>query len=244
MTYPPAAPPPVSPSELRPGRGGYWIAAAIAVLGMILGCAGAVLGGFSLAGEVPKMTQEFRVGESATVKLEAGKEWAVYVDNPALRGSNRTGTSALPEVECSGTASGGGGEITLTEPSGNFTFGDNRRYWQLVYEVKVDKTGSYHIECGTSDSMLRDPTFGVGPALDPGGIVAKVFGSLGALLGIPCLGFIVAGVLAMVVGLRRSSHKKRLQAERAAGGGYPGGPPAGGYPGGPPAAPPGYPPAG
>lgn len=214
--YPPGGPPPVSSAELRPGRAGYWIAAAIAVLGVLVGCGLGALGFFSLAGDVPTMEREFAAGAATTVELESGKEWAIYVDNPGLRGRGQTGSAALPEVECTGTATDGG-TITLTRPQGNVSFGDSERYWQLAYQVSVDKTGSYQMQCSSPDPGLSDPTFGVGPNVNAAGVVGKVFGSLGALFGIPCLAFVVAGVIALVVGMRRSSYKKRLQAQRGYG---------------------------
>ncbi|MGH3715230.1 MAG: hypothetical protein ACRDT4_17460 [Micromonosporaceae bacterium] len=234
MAYPQSAPPPpVNPSEIRPGRAGYWVAGVIAVLGVCAGIGIAAFGFSSIAGDLPKMKAEFQ-GET-TVKLESGKDWAVYVDNPALEG--RAGNSAAPvrapQVECTGT-SADGGNITFSDPGGAFHFASGDRNWQLLYAVSVDKTGSYTVTCASSDPDLPDPTYAVGTAVNVGGFVGKLFGSLGALCGIPCLALLVAGVIALVVAMRRSSAKKRLQS---------GGPGAGGPGGGAPP-PPGYPPTG
>ncbi|MGH3645758.1 MAG: hypothetical protein ACRDTM_01045 [Micromonosporaceae bacterium] len=230
MTYQPAAPPPIDPAALRPKRTWYWIAALIVVLGVCGGFGIGLFGLSSIAGGLPTMKHEFDAGEATTVELTGDQQWAIYVDNPRAS-SEGQGSGPRPDVQCTGS-SADGGTITLSEPGGSFHFTKDNKTWQLLYDVRVDKDGSYQIECSSQDAELTDPQLAVGPAVNVGGFVGKTFGTVGALLGLPCLALIVGGVIALVTGLRRSAHKKRLQAQ----GGY-------GTSGAPGAPPMGYPPA-
>lgn len=125
-------------------------------------------------------------------------------------------------MECTGE-----GAVAVSRSTTEFDFTGTGRHWQLVYDVWVKSGGSYQITCTSADPGLTEPRFALGTAVDVGGILGKTFGSLGALLGIPCLALLAGGVIALVTGLRRSSYRKRLQQERY---GYP----AAGHPPGPP----------
>jgi hypothetical protein len=255
MTYPQAAPPPQIPaSQLRPGRAWYWVAGVIAVLGICVGGVIGVIGFSSLVDDVPRsLDAEFDPGSPVTLDLSADQTWAIFVSRE--QGSTDVGT------ECTGSPANGG-SIDLNRSDIEFRFGTGDRTWRLIYDVEVSETGRYQIECRVTDATVTDARFGIAESVNVGNIVGQVFGSLGALLGIPCLALTVAGIIAVVTAVRRNSHKKRLQQER----GYlpPGGPgfgqqppgvghpqpsgyqapggsnqtPSGGYPPPPPGAPP------
>ena len=238
MTYPQPAPQ-IDPRQLRPGRAWYWIAGVIAVLGICIGPGLSVFGFASLRSDLPQIKQEFDAGSPASVRLTKAGAWAIYANNPAARGS----TAARPAVTCTGESDAG--TIDISPSTGNFNFSDGRHQWQLLYDVKVSATGTYRISCSSNDQAVDH--FAVGTAVNLRGFLGKVFGSLGLLLGVPCVALLVAGIIALITALRRNSHRKRLQAEAgistvAPSAGYP---PAGPSPGYPPAGPPpGYPPPG
>ncbi|MGH3728663.1 MAG: hypothetical protein ACRDTU_07895 [Micromonosporaceae bacterium] len=242
MTFPQSAPPPpVDPAALRPGRVWYWVAGVVVVLGVCIGSGVALLGFNSIAGALPEMKQEFDAGTPTTVELSSDRDWAIYVDHPSRTGE---GTAPKPDVDCAAEGSG----VTVSRSDVNFEFDDQNRHWQLVYDVSVDRDGSYQFTCESNDPELSGSTFAVGSGIDVGGLAGTVFGSLGALLGIPCLALLVGGVIALVTAVRRNSHKRRLQETGGVPPGYPTGEPgqAGPPPPGPPQAPPpsGPPPSG
>ncbi|HEX2417584.1 MAG TPA: hypothetical protein VHJ83_05585 [Micromonosporaceae bacterium] len=230
MTYPQTAPPPQIPaSELRPSRAWYWVAGVIAVLGV---CIGGILGivGFSgLADDVPTpLDTEFDPGSPVTVDLSADRTWAIYVSS--AEGNTDVGTECIASPT-------DGGTINLERTGVNFEFGSGGRTWKPIYDVEVSETGRFRIECRVTDAAATDARFGIAESVDVGNIVGQVLGSLGALLGIPCLALTTAGIIAVVTAVRRNSHKRRRQQEL----GYlPPGPQATGPPGFGQPPPPGY----
>jgi hypothetical protein len=231
MTYPQAAPPPRIPaSELRPSRVWYWVAGGIAVLGMCIGGVLGALGFASVVRDMPtSMDAEFDPGSPVTVDLSADKTWAIYVSREQGGGSIGTECVGSPE---------NGGTIELNRSDFNFQFDSGGRSWRHAYDVEVSETGRYQIECRVRDAAATDARFGIAESItNVSGLAGRAFGSLGALLGIPCLALTAAGIIAVVTAVRRNSHKRRLQQER----GYP--PPvqpAMGYPGPGQPPPPGY----
>ena len=236
--YPAAQAPSIDPKQLRPGRVWYVVAAAIVVLGVCVGMGVFALGMTSFISGLPAMEQRFESGSATEMRLSADKKWAVYVSVP----EGESGPALAAAADCTGS---GDGEITLSRNRANINIGANGEQWQLAYNVTVDQTGTYRLECAFGDeSVGQGSEFAIGEAIDLGAF-GTLFGSIGALLGAPCLALLVGGVIALVAAVRRSSHRKRLQQQAA---GYPppgapgGPPPAGPPPAGPPPA--GPPPAG
>lgn len=203
-SYP--APPPVPSSELRPGRVWYVVAAAIVAIGVCVGAGVFGFGMYSFIGDLPTMEQEFDAGSATDAELSKGRKSAIYVAIPDGMGS---GTRLQLAAQCTGS---GDGEITLTKRSADISIGSGGQEWQLVYDVRVDRTGTYRLEC-TLDDGSGEGRFAVGEAIDMG-TFGKLFGSIGALVGAPCLALLVGGVIALIAAVRRSSHKKRLLQQR------------------------------
>lgn len=190
--------PPVDPKAIKPGRFWYWIAGIIAVAGIGAGVTVFVLGISSVAGALPEMDETFEPGESARVELSRDREYAIYVDYAG---------ETAPDAQCSAT---GPGTASVDEPTNtSFTAGDGRRTWHLLYDLTVSKDGEYTVECVATNAG----DFAVGDAVDVGGFVGGIFGSIGGLLGIPCFSIVVGGVIVLVVALRRSANKKALPRE-------------------------------
>ena len=189
----------VAPGEVRPARWWYWIAGALVlggtVLGLLLG-ARAVVGLFRL-----QELEEFVSGESFDVALDPDEPKSVYVHQPD--------ENTPPAVACSGDAPPGAAiELIRTELETAVFHGTE--LWVEEYEVEVSSAGGYTIECRALDT-LGELRLGLGPRSDPLGSLNRF--SLAGLLGTAATG---AGVvLGLVVGLKRSRHRRRLLAERS-----------------------------
>ncbi|MGH3748267.1 MAG: hypothetical protein ACRDT8_12820, partial [Micromonosporaceae bacterium] len=213
--------PRVSPGELRPNRWWYAVAGGIALLGLCAGVTLAGLGFWSLRSELPQMRAVFSDGQPATVTLSKSKPSAIYVRVPQS-------DTTLPSFKstCTGKALDGG-SFAVSRPEYNLNTGANGGgdTWRVEHKITVSQSGKYQITCepiNRSDAP-DEVTYGIGPAPRFGSIFGKIFGTVGALLGGPCCGLLVGGVIALVVGLRRNTHKNRLAAERS-GMAYPPGP--------------------
>lgn len=209
MTFPPAGypagPPPIDPRALRPGRGWYAVAIVIAVLGIVIGVGGFGLGIASFVRGLPKMTTEFDAGTPVTVHLAPGQERAIYVD----RNSGPGGRGDPVYAKCTGTARGDG-SVDVRQVSSTLDFPSGRHQWVSAYSVAVTRAADYELSCEPSGT--DGPThYALGDAPKAGALAAGILGGTAALIGVPCLALTVGGVIALVVALRRSSAKKRLQ---------------------------------
>jgi hypothetical protein len=217
--FPGAAPPPVDPRALRPRRAWYAVSVVIVVLGVLVGVGLFALGLVSAIRGLPKTTSEFESGPPLVLHLSAGRKSAIYLDS----GASPPGAI---DSQCSGRAEGDG-SIDVQPTSYNFDFSSGRRHWRLLYTVEVSQDGRYELDCRPTDPTVETAHYAVGEDPKIGGFMAKLFGGIGALLGVPCLALVVGGVLALVVALRRNGQKKRLQATAYPPPGYPSPP---GYP--------------
>ncbi|GAA3394154.1 hypothetical protein [Cryptosporangium minutisporangium] len=178
---------PIDPRVLRPGRVWYAIAAAITGLFVAVGIGVFLYAGVIAISAIPSFHSIHESnGRNVSVALEAGTRYALYVPIGA------SDTCVL-------------GDGIDSEPlSSRVTVTRNGREWLRVAEITVAYDGAYTYRCEASQSAL-------GESADDdefGGLVARAFLSV---LGLSCLGVVVGGVIALVVGVRRSSHKRRLQ---------------------------------
>lgn len=230
--------PPVSGDELRPRRGWYVAAGLFGLGGILAGIVlfvwGVVAGATSLSGSLPQLT-ELRPGEPTAVTLEAGREQIVYVrdvnasappgHSPSAAPTPSAGATPDRSADCTGTGENGG-TVTFTPYSthGSLTYNT----WTALHRAIASQDGTYRITCGApSDTGVL---FAIGDEVPVGKVVggfAKIFGGLTVGLGLPCLGVLVGGVIALVTGLRRGSHRNRLLQQRAAASSrWPGHPPS------------------
>jgi hypothetical protein len=140
-----------------------------------------------------------------TVHLAPGQERAIYVDRNS--GPGGPGDPVYPD--CTGTARGDG-SVGVRRISNTLDFPSGRHQWISVYTVTVSRAGDYELRCEPSGT--DGPThYALGEAPKAGALAAGIFGGIAALIGVPCLALTIGGVIALVVALRRSSAKKRLQ---------------------------------
>ncbi|GAA2030601.1 hypothetical protein [Polymorphospora rubra] len=205
--------PTVSSAELRPRRIWFLVAALIALVGVVAGVVLFLLGLNSAAGGVEDVSAEFetsteqvfQTGDTVQVALTPDQSKIVWVDTAVI--------GSTPTCEVSGSAD-------LGTSTTNWTVTNATGEWRSLYELSAASAGTYELTCtgGTGPTALAvgpPPAFG-----EMFGSFGALFGGIGALTVLPCLGFVVGGVIALVVGLRRGAHRKRLVAERTAGYGY------------------------
>lgn len=208
MTCPDAAPPRIEARQLRPARKWYIVAGVIAVLGVMAGAGLGIAGVTSVVRELPDIVAEFDTGEPASVNLTAGRQWAIYA---AVGDTGQTIGSHHATCTVAGSA---GGKIAVRPVPYEFTFSRAGRSWVAVGEFAVPVDGRYEVSCTSQRGEAAHYAVGEGPELR--GFVTGIVGSVAALIGLPCLGLLVAGVIGLVVAVRRSSHRTRLQQAAAA----------------------------
>jgi hypothetical protein len=179
--------PPIDPGTLRPRRRWYLVAVGIAVVFTLVGVGGFVAGVSSVGRSIPHLQYILQDGQGqGAVQLEAGQKYATYVP-----------------VGTTGTCTYGKG-VTAEALNGTFTVAQGGRSWRSVEGLRVATTGRYQVSCAGG-------VFAVGDR-PQGARVAGLAGGLAALAGLPCLGFVLGGALALMVALRRAGNRRRLLA--------------------------------
>ncbi|MGH3517531.1 MAG: hypothetical protein ACRDQ7_08985 [Haloechinothrix sp.] len=178
--------------QIRPGRVWYWVAGGILLLGLL--AAGTV--GWRAASSFPSPAAELRALEFKTVTLD-DEGMTIYATEGSFSGSCQVRDAA-------------GDRVQLSPPSGTETVTINNRRWSVIARTPDPvPAGDYVVGCESADDAT---VFGVGPHSSVLGTIGVIF----AATGIAVLSFLIAGVVALVVFLRRRSARQRLHA----GGGY------------------------
>lgn len=191
-------PPLIDPSELRPRRRWFVVAGAVAATGVVAGVLVFALGIVALVKGIPDLGQRFGNGEPVTVRMSAGETRTIY------------GTGNTFDVECFSSRASEG-RVTVSRGAYAFSFSSGGPTWHALYEVSVIRPGSYTLVCNGNDSM-----FAIGDPPNIGRFFGAIFGSILALVGLPGMGVLGGAIIAIVVGVRRNGHRKRLLAERTA----------------------------
>lgn len=169
---------------IRPRRLWYGIAIVVLVLGIAAGI-GAFL--FALRPALGDL-QRFDTGQTARLSLSAGQRRTLYV----------SGDTAGGDLHCTASPAG----LSLSETSG-LTMAQGDESWSARYQLRADKAGSYRLTCTSTDGR-KDLAIGAmlsGPRL-VGGIIAAI--------ACPCGGLLFAGIVCLVVALRRHARRRAL----------------------------------
>ncbi|SHN44122.1 hypothetical protein [Cryptosporangium aurantiacum] len=177
---------PIDSSTLRPRRRWYGVAVFIAVLFTAIGIGGFVVGIVTATKSIPDFEQTFTGNQVNQVQLDAGRSYAFYV--PEGAGGWNTQFDE---------------RIQVKNPGATFSFTRDGQQWTHLRTLTVDTSGTYTID---SDAT----TFAIGEEPEIGQFAGGLGGGIAALVGLPCFGIVVGGIIALVTGLRRSSHKRRL----------------------------------
>ena len=202
----PYAPPPYSQSygqalgidysELRPRRGWFVVAGIVAAVGVLAGVVLFAVGIVTRITGMPNLEQQFENGEPVTVRMAADEVLTIY------------GTGRTYYVQCSRLDSSRGG-VTISRVSFAFAFAKGGgSTWEAVYEVHATRHGTYTFVCSGNNGIFA---FGNPPHFAR--FFGTIVGSVLAMVVLPLLGVLSGAVIALVVGIRRNAHRKRLQAE-------------------------------
>ncbi|MFL1380148.1 hypothetical protein [Nocardiopsis protaetiae] len=193
-------PPRVHPSELRPGRGGYWAGGLAIVLGGITGIA-LFVHFLVQAVALPTFTAELESPGSLEFEYRtAGR--------PELLTLYSTSASASPE------------DCLLITPSGSYTgfghpgYSHESTTWSLVGDTLLGERGDYTLTCEGDPGA----SYAIAVVPDDGAMAQGIVGALASFFLIPLGGLVLGLILIIGTAVRRNNHKRRLLAERA---GYP-----------------------
>lgn len=197
--------PPIPARELRPGRGWYLVAVAVALGGLLAGVMVFAFSQTSLSGSLPHFYGRSNAESPLTVDLRRGQRYVIYVDN--FEGS----------PACSGSGEHGGTVAITPLPGSSFTFQKGwSEMWDARYELTVSRDDRYRLTCGAGgyvgelDGELVTESYAVGEEFPTGVLVGRFFTALAALVGLSALGFLAGVVIALVTLVRRNMHKSRL----------------------------------
>lgn len=194
----------LSPVELRPRRIWFLVAALLAVAG-VLAAAGVML--FVLPGG-GDLGQPLTQGQPVIVQLSPSDEKMVWVKEA---GQN------VPDIDISCTASPlDGQEIReLSQDrlrSERVQLDVDHQRWRGLLTLSAEPAGRYTVTCVTSGAD-RIPALSIGDPPRLHGPRDRALGRLGSL-GLAGISVIVGAVLAVVVAVRRGSHRVRLSEQR------------------------------
>jgi hypothetical protein len=178
----------------------FLVAAGIALAGIV---AGVLMLVYGIGGVAAPMTKTFDEGETVTARLD--QDTAIYL--PA----NVSAFQAL----CTAT-SADGKPVPLETPGYTFTKTADGRQWRLIRTIRVTTPGDYDIACTESSgpyAIANEPD------------VSRFVVGIVSLFVLSGLGIVIGGIMAIVVGVKRSNHRRRLTDERLRGPAGPAGSP-------------------
>lgn len=182
--------------QIRPARTWYVLAVAILLAGFV--AAGFLI--WRAASGFTTPVGELHAYETKNVTLE-DEGLAIYATGGDYRGACTVRDFA-------------GRPVVVEPPTGRQTMTINGRQWVLVaWTPEEIPAGTYVVGCESDDDQTM---FGVGPYLLAGGTVVLIFSAVG----VAGLALIVAGVLALVIFLRRRAGRQRMQGPGGYGPGY------------------------
>lgn len=185
MMQPPAAS--IPPRDLRPRRRWYLVG-----LGVFLVClvAGGVVAGVLVTSAAHEGGDFHRLSDGTRLTLPAGDDKYLYVTRDHL------GDGRVPVCRTSGPSAPRLGMMRSSQ-----TMTRDGVSWVAVARLHVPVAGEYTIDCPPDSAYaIGNGTFGV---------LGRVFGGIGAFLGLGLLGFLAGGTIALVTLVRRSGDRRR-----------------------------------
>jgi hypothetical protein len=229
MSYPPPPPPAASAPSGKPRLRGR-TPLRLAIIFLVLGLAGMVVGGIiAVNGALKKVDKFARIDVPAassvnkdTIHFDTGGYVAYYE-------SSKADSSSIPAVPVRITSPSGKQKVLDTPYGGksggkdvkSLSYDTDGHKGVALWQFNITEKGTYTVEVAGSQNADADAKMAFGRSIGKSTAVGGVLLIVGVLL-------FVAGVILLIVGLvKRSRHKKEL----ATAGAY-GGPPPPGY--GPP----------
>jgi hypothetical protein len=195
---PPYQPPPrIDPSRLRPSRLWYWLSPIPAVVGIVV----AVLFVVALVDRLDPHLNHFSTGSGTQIHLTKDHERAIYVQTA---GSFSSSSIPASELSCTVRRSDNEADVPV-HTAGSFTLTVNSDEYISRFRFNPPVSGDYDVKCdGPSGVPLA-----VGPHFSVSGTGLPILGAIVSFL----IGAALTAAIAIVTGVKRSSHRKRLQQE-------------------------------
>ena len=228
MSYPPPPPPAVPGKTGLRGR----IPLRLAIIFLVLGIAGVVIGGVvAVNGALKKVDSFTRITvpasgsvNSKNITFSGTGGYIVYYE------SRNADSSGIPAIPVRLTSPSGKQQVLETPYGGksgsknvkSLSYDYNGHKGVALWQFNVPAKGTYKIEVAGNSRADSDAKVAIGRSIGKSTAVGAVLIVLGVLL-------LIAGIVLLIVGLVKRSHSKKelaaAQAYHAQGGGYYGGPP-------------------
>lgn len=179
-------------TQVRPRRRWYALAVVPPVLGVVGGIIAFFFGLWASVGVLPEVAVESAAGAESSAFLLSSKTYMMYVP---------LGTDPVPA--CTVTPATSVDVIPLTGEI--FAYRSAETRWEARYQLSVTSSRDYTVNCGGTPFAVADATRTTNAA------ALGFLGAFGGLLGLPCVGLVVGFAAGLVVVLRRSSSRKRLE---------------------------------
>jgi len=190
----------IDSSRIRPGRVWYALAGVVFGLSLIAGFAGFLFGVSEANDSDPKVLMQSSGSTPAQLLLSYTTDYVIYVEQ------------SVSTPTCTANPSS---DLALGRPQDDPVFkrlqNDGRfehsgKTWKPAMKVIPHRTHTVALSCGSAPFLVGD--------LAP--VTGSFFGGAAGLVGLPCLGFVIALTIGLITVIRRSGSKKRLQIEAAA----------------------------
>jgi hypothetical protein len=195
-------PPPIDPKRLEPSRLWYWLSPIPALIGIAL----CVMFVIEFVDRFDADLAHLRTPGTVQLTLKAGDKRAIYVQTAGAVGSRSVSAA---DLRCAVREAAGERTVAVDDSSGfTLTLGSDEYAERLRF--KAPRAGRYAVTCTDPPGV----PLAVGKQLSFREFALPIIGAIASFL----IGAAVTAAIAVVVGVKRSSHKQRLQREAVAGG--------------------------
>lgn len=180
----------MSTQPKSPSRAGYWIGAAIALIGLVAGAA-------VIASSISSLTRD--LGQFERIEVPGKRTLALPAGEHVLYFESRQGEPLAGSIAVRVSDAATLRPVALQPYGTSFTYNSAGRSGRAVHTFTTGAAGRYRI--AASGAPGAGLSVAVGPPLG-GTLVSRIFGAFGGvalLLG----GLLVGGSIALVTGLRR-----------------------------------------
>lgn len=213
-SYQPWSPPPVpvgtgsASTAKRPSAAGYWIGAAIAVVGVVASIIWFVVTLTGVVGAADSYPR-FSVPGSRSVELETGT-YKIFVEYP---GANLD-LSQSPLVSGLSVIDPDGRDVAVTNSVINETYAWNGRDGRVIGQFTSSRAGRYTVSANSArESSSRVVDVAIGPGLD-----LSVVGPLLGSMALGAFAVLIALVIVIITVVRRGRWKRSRRPSMTVGG--------------------------
>jgi hypothetical protein len=190
-------PPYIDPKRLKPSRLWYWLSPIPALIGL------ALCGAFSVQfiDRFDTDLAHLRAPGTVQLSLESGDERGIYVQTVGAVGARSVSAA---DLRCSVREATSERSVTLHDSSG-FTLTLNSDEYVERLRFEAPRAGRYAVSCSEPPGV----PLAVGKHLSFREFALPIIGAIASFL----IGAALTAAIAVVVAVKRSSHKQRLQRE-------------------------------